>query len=173
MSIRKGRILVVVLGTMVLTGCQAIRRITSAPQPAGPGPLTSLDGVAEAMRDTIAERLASIELERATLLARFRAQSPEITSLDRTRLVLCRDLEELQRTISVEAFTTTRVLRAVEERLAGLAVDRTVMLIRRSPGSPEVRAIDRTIEELQRRRSSLRAPRNGGELRACPTGGAP
>jgi hypothetical protein len=121
------------------------------------------------MRDTIAERLSQIETERASLLARYREQSPEIASLDRTRLLLCRDLTEMQRTISVEAFVTARVLRAVEERLAGLAVDRTVMLARRSPESAEVRNLDRVILELQRRRLQLRAPRNGGELRTCPS----
>ena len=158
------------LSTTLLTGCQTIRQMTRASQPSGAQSLTSLEGVAEAMRDTIAERLAEMELERAGLLATYRPHSPEIISLDRTRVLLCRDLAELQRTISVEAFTTARVLRAVEERLAGLAVERTVMLGRRNPGSPEVRALDRSILELQQRRLQLRAPRTGGELRACPSG---
>ena len=167
-----GRILAVVLVAAVLSGCQAIRRITNAPQSRDPAPLTSLDGVAEAMRDTIAERLAGLEIERATMLAGRNDRSPEVNALDRQRLALCRELIELQRTISVEALTTARVLRAVEERLAGLSVERALALTRRSAGSPEVRALDRMIVELQQRRSSLRAPRDGGELRACPTGGA-
>ena len=107
-------------GALLLAGCQAIQRITSQVETGGPAPLTSLEGVAEAMRDTIAERLAGLEIERSTMLARRNAQSPEVNALNQQKVALCRELTELQRTISVEAFTTARVLRAVEERLAGL-----------------------------------------------------
>lgn len=163
-------LIAVALSAVLLSGCQAIRRMTTSSPPASPPPLTSLEGVAEAMRDTIAERLAAMEIERATMAATSRAQSPEIIALERRRVLLCRDLTELQRTISVEAHTTARALRAVEERLAGLAVERTLLLARRNAESPEVRALDRMILDLQARRLQLRAPRRGGELRACPSG---
>ena len=161
------RLRAILAGALLLTGCQAIQGITSRAEAPGPVPLTSLAGVAEAMRDTIAERLATLEIERATMLASRNAQSPEVTALSRQRGALCRELTELQRTITVESFATARVLRAVEERLAGLAVDRALALTRRTAESPEVRALDRMIVELQRRRTHLRGARTGGELRAC------
>lgn len=158
---------VIALSTRAVSGCQAIRQVTSTAQPGEPVPVTRLEGVAEAMRDTIAERLAHLEIERSTLLMTRRGTSAEVVGLERRRLLLCRELTEVQRSISVEAFTTARVLRAVEGRLAGLAVDRALMLARSNAGSPEVRAIDQAMLELQRRRLQLREPRNGGELRAC------
>ena len=167
MSVARVMIGMIAVSTMALSGCQTIRRITSTAQAGEPGPLSRLDGVAEAMRDTIAERLAHLEIERSTLLMTRRATSPEVTGLERRRLLLCRELTEVQRSISVEAFTTARVLRAVEGRLAGLAVDRALMLARSNAGSPEVRAIDQAMLELQRRRLQLREPRSAGELRAC------
>ena len=167
MSVARAMIGMIVLSTVVLSGCQAIQRIATPAKPGEPVPLSRLEGVAEAMRDTIAERLAELEIERVALLMTRRASSPEVVGLERRRLLLCRELTEVQRSISVEAFTTARVLRAVEGRLAGLAVDRALAVARSSAGSPEVRALDQAIVDLQRRRLQLREPRNGGELRAC------
>ena len=172
MSVLRMRIVIAsALGTMLVGGCRVIQRVVDSAQPAAAAPVSSLEGVAEAMRDTLAERLAQIELDRVALLTRRSEQSPEVAHLDRQRLVLCRELTELQRTISVEAITTARVLRAVEERMAGLAVERALSPAGRNAGSPEIRALDSMLVALQRRRSSLRAPRNGGELRACPATG--
>jgi hypothetical protein len=89
-----------------------------------------------------------------------------VSLVDRRRQALCEALDELpQGSAKAHEFAAARIVDAIEEKLAGLAVDRRLLSVERSASHPDLRALDGSIAELERRRRELNVLATG---RVCP-----
>ena len=124
---------------------------------------TPIDRLAQLTLDTVAIRFAALEIERPALRVRLVPEHSAVRALDQQRKLLCDVLHELpQGEAGAQEDVSGRVVHAIEERLAGLAIDRRFLTIDRSPTHSDVRAVDAIIAALERRRSELRSPGGAG-----------
>lgn len=118
------------------------------------------DALAAAVRDTIAARLAALEVLRARLRATGKMPShPDRVSVDRQVELLRQQLHTLPMPETAEAYANVVVLRAIEGRLASVAVSRPLLEAERGATHPDVQALVAEERELQQRRSELRRAR--------------
>ena len=120
------------------------------------------DRLAQLTLDTLARRLAALELQRPALLVRLVPEHSDVRAVDRQRQTLCEALRELpHRPANAWEAVSTRVVRSIEERLAGLVIERHILVAERRT-THDVRALESVIEALERRRSELLAPGGRG-----------
>lgn len=116
--------------------------------------------VARATVDTIATRLAELELRRVALEASGLAESPHFAQVDRQlaalRELLGESLRALPDRAPAERAVARRLLAALDARQAGLAVQRRQMLATYTEESPFVRQAVAEERALERRRAALR-----------------
>ena len=118
------------------------------------------DGLAQAIRDTIAARLAALELLAPKLRATGRAAThPDRAGADRQVTLLRQQLRALPEPEAAEAYANAAILRAIEARLASLAVARPLLAAERGATHPEVQAMAAEETQLQQRRAELRQAR--------------
>lgn len=118
----------------------------------------AVDGLTQAIQDTIAARLAALEIQRAELVGTGRSpQHPELVAVDRQLTALRTQLSELPNARAARATVNLHVLRAIEARLAGLAVDHRLRELTLPANHPDLQATVATEAALQRRRSELQA----------------
>ena len=120
------------------------------------------DRLAALTLDTLASRFADLELQRPALLVRLTPEHSDVRAVDRRRQILCEALRELpHRPADAWQVVSARVLRPIEERLAGLRIERHILVAEHRPAH-DVRALEAVIEALERRRSELLAPGGNG-----------
>ena len=132
---------------------------------------TPVDRLAQLTLDTVATRFAALELERPALLIRLVPEHSAVRALDQQRKILCDVLRDLPHgATGAQQYVAGRVVQTIEERLAGLAIDRRFLIIDRSPTHSDVRAVEGMIAALERRRSELQSPGGTGLCGATPPG---
>jgi len=122
------------------------------------------DRLAEVTLDTIAARLAALELRRSELNATGRAAThPDVVTVTRQATVLRQLLRELPRPAVAESYVNGVILRAVEARLASIAVERPLLAAERGASHPDVQVLAAEEAQLRQRRLELRAagPQSG------------
>jgi len=115
------------------------------------------DGLTQARLDTSAARLAALELRRAELLAGQANDSLQRQAVDRQITALRHYVDELPDPRAGQAHATRQILRAIEGRLASLAVTRRLLGKEQLVDSPEGRALATYEAALEHRRLELRA----------------
>lgn len=132
---------------------------------------TPVDRLAELTLDTVATRFAALEMERPALLIRLVPEHSAVRASDQQRTILCDVLRELPHGATrAQELVSSRVALAIEERLAGLAIDRRFLIKDRSPTHSDVRTVEGMIAALERRRSELRLPGGAGLCGASSSG---
>ena len=117
--------------------------------------------------DTLAHRLLNVDLERARLSVRYTPAHSELVALKQQREALCEALRRLPADPTADARITARLLHATEERLAGLTVERLVLLSRLTPQHDDVRSLDVLVGAVEAKREALRSPGASRNLRTC------
>ena len=145
--------------SVALLGIVPSRLLGQGTAPTVPSRATAAsdDRLAAAIRDTIAARLAALELLRPTLHATGKAAThPDLVNADRQVALLRQQLRTLPEPAAAEAYANAVILRAVEARLAGLAVERVLLAAERGAAYPDVQAMAAEEAQLQQRRTELR-----------------
>lgn len=136
-------------------GQRSAAHVVSVAADSGRAPV---DGLTQAIEDTIAGRLAALEVQRAELVGTGRTpEHPDLVEVDRQLAALRAQLSELPNAKSAQAAVNVHVLHAIEARLAGLAVDHRLRGLVLPANHPALQAIVATEAVLQRRRSELQA----------------
>ena len=116
------------------------------------------DRLAELTLDTIAARLAAVEVRRSELNATGRAAThPDVVTVTRQATLLRQMLRELPRPAAAETYANGVILRAVEARLASIAVERPLLAAERGASHPDVQVLAAEEAQLRQRRLELRA----------------
>lgn len=149
--------------TGVATGVALLAGTSGSAQSAPATASTPVDRLAQLTLDTVATRFAALEMERPALLIRHVPEHSAVRALDQKRTILCDLLRDLPHgATGAQDVVSSRVVQAIEERLAGLAIDRRFLIVDRSPTHSDVRAVEGMIAALERRRSELRLPGGAG-----------
>ena len=128
------------------------------------------DRLAQITLDSLSERFAALEIQRPTLLIRLTPQHEDVRAIDRRRLILCEAVREMpRRPTNAWEVVSGRVVRPIEQRLAGLRIERHIMVAERRPAH-DVRTLEGVIEALERRRKELLAPGGQGLCGASESG---
>ena len=151
--------------------CFAVLGAGSSFAQSSPAVSTPFDRLAQLTLDTVAARFAALEMERPALLIRLVPEHSAVLALDQRREILCDVMRDLPHgAAAAQEEVSSRVAQAIEERLAGLAIDRRFLILDRSPTHLDVRAVDALIAALERRRSELRLPGGAGLCGASSPG---
>ena len=153
------------LSVMLLAACRASATVQGPPAVA-----TERTGSGEPippLLDTLAHRLLNVDLERARLSVRYAPAHSDLVALTQKRQALCEALRRLPANPAADARITARLLHATEERLAGLTVERLVLLSRLTPQHDDVRSLDVLIGAVEAKRETLQSPGASRNLRTC------
>lgn len=114
------------------------------------------DGLTRAMQDTIAAHIASLELQRPELLASGRSlDHPDVVATDRRLAALRAQLRQLPDPGNAEAAVNAEVMRAIEARLASLAVAERLRAVDVPASHPDLQAMVKLEAALKQRRNEL------------------
>ena len=128
------------------------------------------DRLAQFTLDSLSERFAALEIQRPTLLIRLTPQHEDVRAIDRRRQILCEAVREMPHPpTNAWEVVSARVMRPIEQRLAGLRVERHIIVAERRPAH-DVRTLEGVIEALERRRKELLAPGGQGLCGASESG---
>ena len=151
-----GATLSLALVSIVPAAAQAQRAASRAPVGAAP---SRSDGLTQAIQDTIVARLVTLELQRPELLASGRsADHPEVVAVNRRLAALRAQLSELPDPKAAEVAVNAALMRAIEAKLASLAVERRLRALELPADHPDLQAMATLEAALQQRRSELRTP---------------
>ena len=151
-----GALLSLALLSIVPATAQAQRVASSAPRGAAP---SRPDGLTQAIQDTIVARLVALELQRPELLASGRsADHPDVVAVNRRLVALRAQLSELPTAMAAEGALNAALMRAIEAKLASLAVERRLRALELPANHPDLQAMATLEAALQQRRSELRIP---------------
>ena len=146
--------------TLAATGlCIALLSVGfNADAQAEPPAQAAPDGLAHALLDTLAARIAQLELQRVGHTAAMDAHHPDVTAIEKALAALRAQIDELPDPRAARTFVALQSLRAVEARLAGLVVQRRVTLATgRLPAEhPDIKHMIAADAILARRRAELR-----------------
>jgi hypothetical protein len=128
-----------------------------------PTPAAAQDGFAQAMLDTLAARIVDLELQRMRLHLGMDPRHPDIAANEKALAALRAHVDELPDPRAARIFVARESLRAVEARLAGLVVQRRMVLAtgQRPAQHPNITHSVAAEAYLERRRAELRALATG------------
>ena len=116
------------------------------------------DEMAQALLDTIAARVATLEVARAALLGVGKAATDRDVTENQKQLDALRQyVDELPQPQTARAYVNEQVARALDARLASVNVNRRLLATVHAPNDQELQALAATAAALARRRTELRA----------------
>lgn len=117
------------------------------------------DGLTQAIQDTVVARLVSLEIQRPELVASGRSlDHPDVVAVNRRLAALRAQLSELPNAKAAEAVLNAELTRAIEAKLASVAVERRLRALELPADHPDLQALATLEAALQQRRSELRSP---------------
>jgi hypothetical protein len=119
------------------------------------------DGLVKAKIDTVAARLATLEVRRAELSPVYAASSPEAQMLDRSIALLQQYLDEMPDPRAARAVANGHILRSIEARLARVSVERRLLATQYAADSPATKGLAEMEAALEKRHAEIRALMRG------------